>query len=56
MTRLLATRRPDSRQLTGLLGILGVLVVWQLLAVTVLREGGAVPTPVTVVQGWVDDR
>lgn len=55
MTSLLATRRPDSRQLTGLLGIVGVLVVWQLLAVTVLREGGAVPTPVAVVQGWVDD-
>lgn len=51
----LATRRPDPRQLTGLLGIVGVLVVWQLLAVTVLHGGGAVPTPVAVVQGWVDD-
>jgi ABC-type nitrate/sulfonate/bicarbonate transport system permease component len=43
------------RQATSALGILAILGIWQLLAVTVLAHGGAVPTPVAVVQQWGTD-
>ncbi|BEP11873.1 ABC transporter permease [Acidothermaceae bacterium B102] len=43
------------RQVTSGLGILAVLVVWELLAVTVLAHGGAVPTPIAVVRQWGKD-
>lgn len=41
----------------GLVGVAGVIAVWWLLAVTVFRQGGGVPTPWEVVQkvrhdGW----
>jgi ABC-type nitrate/sulfonate/bicarbonate transport system permease component len=53
------SRRPGfsalPRQVTSALGILAVLVVWEVLAVTVLAHGGAVPTPIAVAKGWVDD-
>jgi ABC-type nitrate/sulfonate/bicarbonate transport system permease component len=43
------------RQVTSALGILAVLVVWEVLALTVLAHGGAVPTPIAVVRQWGKD-
>jgi len=45
----------DARALTGALGVLAVLLGWTALALTVLRNGGAVPTPAAVVRGWLSD-
>jgi ABC-type nitrate/sulfonate/bicarbonate transport system permease component len=39
----------------GLLGVVGLIAVWWLLAVTVLDNGGVVPTPWEVVRALVDD-
>ena len=37
------------------IGIVGLLLVWQLLGATVFRSGGAVPTPTTIVRHMIDD-
>lgn len=52
-----ATPSQRSGRLGGVLGVVGVLLVWQLLAATLLGSAGAVPTPVAVVRlmaadGW----
>jgi ABC-type nitrate/sulfonate/bicarbonate transport system permease component len=49
--------RPSPRSLGGALGVIVIVGVWWLLAVTALSNGGAVPTPGAVVQqifrdGW----
>lgn len=46
-------RRPPW--LTSLFGVLGMLVVWHVAAVTVFEASGGVPTPVEVVRQMVDD-
>jgi ABC-type nitrate/sulfonate/bicarbonate transport system permease component len=50
-------RRPDSRALGGIIGVAAILALWWLLAVTVLSDGAAVPTPWAVLRqighdGW----
>ncbi|PWJ55418.1 ABC-type nitrate/sulfonate/bicarbonate transport system, permease component [Quadrisphaera granulorum] len=49
--------RERPRWLAGAIGIVGILVLWSLLAVTVFADGGGVPTPWAVVakmgsDGW----
>ncbi len=40
---------------SGAIGIAGLLVVWEVLALTVLRQSGVVPTPVAILQQmWAD--
>jgi ABC-type nitrate/sulfonate/bicarbonate transport system permease component len=50
-------RRVDSRAIGGAIGVVAILALWWLLAVTVLSSGRAVPTPWAVVRqighdGW----
>ncbi|OZF48853.1 hypothetical protein CH293_18305 [Rhodococcus sp. 14-2470-1b] len=45
-------RRPRS---TALVGMISVLVVWQLLSLTLLRAGGTVPGPIEIVSQVFDD-
>jgi ABC-type nitrate/sulfonate/bicarbonate transport system permease component len=47
--------RPDARSFGGALGVVVLLVVWWLLAVTVLSKGSAVPTPWAVVRQVLHD-
>lgn len=46
----------SNRQLRGLLGVAGLLVMWEVLALTVFAGHHIVPTPVSVVRGLWDDR
>jgi len=52
-------RRPSfpslPRQVTSAMGIVVVLLVWEVLALTVLAHGKAVPTPIAVVRQWGKD-
>ena len=46
---------PVPRWLSSVLGILAILVLWEVLALTVLDKGNAVPTPVAVAKQFTKD-